>query len=247
MNQAESDDWMRRRWPRMTALQAKTIYGYGKKLLNGEHICPEKMIERKLWPNGPPFQSGDMLYGIQEEAAARQKYTEVTGLEVSNTGLWVNTAMVHLGASPDGIFQHATGLGIIEIKCLKVLRETSVEDLIQNVRSIPPKVSISSQCFVIFNDTLRLKRKHPYYYQIQQQLLVTGAVFCDFVLHSPKGPPAIHRIFPNVRLHHRLLRNTYAFWKKVYVPEYFLKRIPRDLNVVDFPWTFNGPCQCELN
>lgn len=37
------------------------------------------------------------------------------------------------------------------------------------------------------NGQPRLKRGHQYYFQIQGQLAVTGASWCDFVIYSSKG------------------------------------------------------------
>ena len=37
------------------------------------------------------------------------------------------------------------------------------------------------------NRKLRLKRGHQYYFQIQGQLVITGANWCDFVIYTNKG------------------------------------------------------------
>ena len=86
-------------------------------------------------------------------------------------------------------------IGLIEIKCLKILKETSVGDLVKekNGGEIPSYV-LNNQCFTFDGNNLKLRESHIYYYQVQLHMLVTDLNFCDFVLHSPKGSPSIQRI-----------------------------------------------------
>ena len=85
------------------------------------------------------------------------------------------------------------------------------------------------QCFAVEDKKFVLKRTHSFFYQIQLQLLVTEARFCDFVLYSAKGPVSIERIYPDSKLQTRIFESTQSFWEKVFVPEYFLMRVPMDL------------------
>ena len=43
-------------------------------------------------------------------------------------------------------------------------------------------IARKSSCLEKIDDSFRLTRKHQYYYQVQQQLQVTGREFCDFVV-----------------------------------------------------------------
>lgn len=83
-----------------------------------------------------------MQYGIHNERKARLKYTTKTGIqkiktgiqaqESEETGSWVNGKFSYRGASPDGLATVANGHAeLIKIKCRKVLRDSSVEDLIK--------------------------------------------------------------------------------------------------------------------
>ena len=85
------------------------------------------------------------------------------------------------------------------------------------------------QCFVVENKKLVLKRTNSYFYQIQLQLLVTEAKFCGFVLYSAKGPVSIERIYLDSKLQTGIIESTQSFWEKVFIPEYFLMRVTRDL------------------
>ena len=204
--QNESAKWFTSRWPRITASGCKEAFLLGQKLYK-EAIDKHRLykwLNSKLW-NPQSVVTLDMLYGIQEEPAARAAYTKWSGLEVTTTGLWVNSKHPYLGASPDGLV--APGNGIIEIKCLKVLRSRTVDELIAECAANSSDI-LKNQCFSIRFGKLCLKRSHPYYFQVQMLLLVTEVDFCDFVLHSPKGPPAIERILPDVEFQKDIVRNT---------------------------------------
>ena len=136
--------------------------------------------------------------------------------------LWINKKYLHLATSPDD----KNLLSIVEVKCLNILRLHSVNDIINGDCQ---SAEVKRQCFVVEDKKLVLKRTHSYFYQIQLQLLVTEARFCDFVLYSAKGPVSIERIYPDSKLQTRIIESTLLFWEKVFILEYFLMRVPRDL------------------
>ena len=53
--------------------------------------------------------------------------------------------------------------------------------------------------------------------------------FCDFLLYSANGPVSIERMYPDSKIQTRIVESTRSFWEKVFIPEYFLMRVPRDL------------------
>ena len=172
-----------------------------------------------------------MRYGIEHESKAIEQYAQLYDVSVKKCGLWINQNYTHLGASPDGLVFNDNVLdGIVEVKCLKILKLQSVEELLQN----PLTAAIKTQCFTLRDSKLVLKRTHAYYYQIQLQLLITEAKYCDLVLFSAKGLPSIERITPDIKLQHRIVESTKRFWKKVLVPEYFIMRVPRELIPIIF-------------
>ena len=187
-----------------------------------------EVVNEKLWFS-KDYKTEAMKYGLKEEPQARVKYIEATNNQVKETGMWVNNDYPFLGASPDGLILHDKDVvGVLEIKCLQILKDCTVEDLINRSKT-EKNPKLSSQCFKIVDDKLILKKGSPYYYQIQLQMLVTGVKFCDFVLHSPKGPPSIERISEDVTLQDIIIKNTKVFWERALVPEYFEKRLPRNL------------------
>ena len=148
----------------------------------------------------------------KNEINALRKYGEIKNVLVGLSGLNINRKYVHLGASPDGlIFKDRKLEGILEVKCLKILRLHSVADVINKECS---PVEVKRQCFDVVDGKLSLKKTHMYYFQIQLQLLITEAKYCDFVLYSDRGPLRIERINPDMDLQSRIVNSTRLFWEK---------------------------------
>uniref|UniRef100_A0A7M5X4X3 YqaJ viral recombinase domain-containing protein n=1 Tax=Clytia hemisphaerica TaxID=252671 RepID=A0A7M5X4X3_9CNID len=183
-------------------------------------------ISKKLWfPSN--CTSIYMQYGVEYEKIALKEYGEKRNASVTLSGLWINKKYAHLAASPDGLLINDGKIqGILEVKCLKILKLHTVSDI---VNEECPKAEVARQCFKLSDGKLVLKKCHMYYYQIQLQLLITETDFCDFILYCYKGPSHVERILPDLELQQKIITNTRLFWEKVYIPEYFLMRVPRDL------------------
>ena len=189
-------------------------------------------IRKQLWFK-QDIRTVDMQYGLHEEPAAREAYFKATGKKVIETGLWVNRQYPAFGGSPDGLPENQSNReleGIAEIKCLKLLRNRTVQELIPKQNDEDVHYMFKRQCFRIIDHKLTLKHNHSYFYQIKLQLLGTGFPYCNFILQSPKGPPSIEKILPNAEMQTQVNKNTYAFWEKVLVPEYFLMKVPGELS-----------------
>ena len=170
-----------------------------------------------------------MKYGTENEDNGLKKYSHRKQVSVAKTGLWINKNYVHLAGSPDGLAFDDNGklVGFVEVKCLNILELHSVENI---VAKNCPINEIKRQCFDVKNGQLVLKKSHTYtFYQVQLQLLVTNGDYCDFVLYSAVGPPSIERIYPDMELQKRIVDSTKLFWEKVFLPEYFLMRVPKGL------------------
>ena len=48
-------------------------------------------------------------------------------------------------------------------------------------------------------------------------------------MYSAKRPVSIERIYPDSKPQTRIVESIQSFWEKVFIPEYFLMRVPRDL------------------
>jgi hypothetical protein len=230
VDQAKSLTWHQARWCRITASVSKKCVNFGESLNSCSKISLFTFLEKRFWFSENNITM-DMKYGIEEEPKAVINYSLITNKVVVNSGIWINQKYPHLGATPDGlIYDDDKQLcGIIEIKCLKIFKSQSVNDIIKLSNDEKLKAIISRQCFSIVDQKLILKKSHMYYFQIQHQLLVTQCSYCDFVMHSGVGDPHIERILPNEDLHRRIIQSTKLFWSNVLVPEYFIMKVPRKL------------------
>ena len=233
--QQNSTAWLRERMLRITASKCKSAFACAEKLMTerkgGSLQQVFNWLKVNLW--FPPYiASRDVAYGISMEPKAREAYTSVTGHSVIQSGMWVCNRCPYLGASPDGIILDTMGnaIGILEIKCLKIFREKSIEQVIEEHKNSQLSSAVySRQCFKIESNKLTLKETHAFFYQMQLQLLLTAKNFCDFVLYSGKGPPYIQRIPRDENLQSKIEKTLSVFWHQVFIPEYFEMRVPRKL------------------
>ena len=223
--QAGSDVWFAERRFRVTASICKRVMRLGENL--DRRQC-YSWLEQSFWFKRK-FTSQDMQYGINEEPNAIAAYSQVTGNEVHQSGLWVRKGYIYLAATPDGLLLDSFRRvrGIVEVKCLKALRTKTVQEWIKS--GVP-----TNACVRVSNGRLELKMGHSYFFQIQLQLLMTQAYFCDFVLYSKVGPPSIERVYSNVDVQKRIIYGVKKFWYQVFLPEYFLMRVPRHLLPIIF-------------
>ncbi|KAK5644984.1 hypothetical protein RI129_006284 [Pyrocoelia pectoralis] len=111
-------------------------------------------------------------YGHAKEHVAIQRFENKCNLKVEKSGLWVDLRFGFLGASPDGII--IGGDGILEVKCIYSAR---------NLDTMEDVLKLKTICLEKKDSTLRLKRNHSYYYQIQGQLNITKKNICYFVVY----------------------------------------------------------------
>jgi hypothetical protein len=99
MGQRNNDEWERLRNNRLTASNFGRIINM--KLTTDtantikDILCRVGKSKFKKLPES-------LQWGIDNEEKAKQKFEEITGLNVSSCGLFVNTEKKFLGASPDG-------------------------------------------------------------------------------------------------------------------------------------------------
>ena len=138
-----------------------------------------------------PFTSDPTTYGSRHEKDARQAYSNKTNLHVHDCGLVVNPEFPYLGGSPDGKVCDKGETGIIEIKCPYSIRNHSVR------KALADEKLSSNVCLEKAGDEVRLKRSHQYWYQVQGNLMITGAPFCDFIVFT-QCDLFIERILPDL-------------------------------------------------
>ena len=97
-------------------------------------------------------------------------------VKVRECGFSLHPAFRFLGASPDRVVFDASATpryGLLEVKC-----PHSAFNASETVHQAA--ATRSEFCCTVLNGQVRLKRNHAYYYQVQGQMAITGAVWCDF-------------------------------------------------------------------
>ncbi|XP_067271626.1 uncharacterized protein [Pseudorasbora parva] len=124
-------------------------------------------------------QTAAMKRGLELEADAIWEYCQIKRVNHYPCGLVIHPDAPWLGASPDGLIfdpSEQCQFGLVEIKC-------------PNVKSY-----VDCPYLKMKAGKLELKPTHAYYWQIQGQMLLTGMIWCDFVV-SAEEDILIQRIY----------------------------------------------------
>ena len=156
-----SQEWWEARRGKVTASPVVGICKglKGKYLASRKNYQADKIIE--ILTGKPPegFTSSSMQWGTETEPLARAAYEGETGNIVKECGFIDHPTIDRLGASPDGIVNDDI---ILEIKCPNTA--THIE--------------------FILNPII----KRDYIYQMNCQMMCTGATICHFVSYDPRLP-----------------------------------------------------------
>jgi putative phage-type endonuclease len=123
-----------------------------------DNYMAQLIVERLTGKPTESFSNAAMEWGTQTEPEARAAYSARTGELVEEVGFIDHPTIEGAGASPDGI----VGEGLVEIKCPQT--NTMLEWIL--TRTIPAR----------------------YLAQMQFQMAVTGAKWCDFAAYDPRLP-----------------------------------------------------------
>ena len=159
--QSRNEHWhQERRW-RLTA----SNFGSIVKVTDRRQM--DKFCESLLSP--PTLCTAPVVHGRQYESHARNRFTQETGLPVTECGLFVSPDHPFLAASPDGLVGRED---LVEVKCPYTARNKFI-------------VADSNFPFLETSGSeLSLKMSHNYYEQIQGQLFVTKRKMCYFVIYT---------------------------------------------------------------
>ena len=159
-----------------------------------------------------PFSSKYVTHGLKYEPIALQQYEKFmfnrkTPVAVLKSGFVVSKSCPVLGASPDAkvvdfewsasklagqakcnlhykqafnlfSFSFQLCFGLAEVKCPHTKFHVTPLEACSDPTFFMEKVS-DTEC--------KVKRDHPYYAQVQGQLGVAGAKWCDFIVYTGKG------------------------------------------------------------
>lgn len=174
--QSESETWKKERTYRFTASSFQLI---AKRQRNHESFAQSIMHPK-------PFTSKYVAHGMKYEPIALKEYEKFmfnrkTPVAVLKSGFVVSEAFPVLGASPDAKvidFGCSICFGLAEVKCPHTKFHVNPLEACSDPNFFMEKIS-DTQC--------RLKRDHAYYGQVQGQMGVTGAKWCDFIVYTSKG------------------------------------------------------------
>jgi hypothetical protein len=122
----------------------------------------------------------------------------------------VNPEFPFLGASPDGLIDcKCCGKGVCEVKCPYCVKHGTIEDIAERGDKCLQKTA---------DGRITLKDDHAYFYQVQTQIFLCNAEYCDFVLWTNEGLH-VERILPDVLFWHGVLEECTKFFKIVILPE----------------------------
>ena len=109
---------------------------------------------------------------------AADKTNSGTPVRIRDCGLAVSTDYQYIGASPDGVVFNKSAnphFGLLKVKCpySAFTKSQSGKDAATQEKGF---------CLEAASGSPRLRKDHPYYWQVQGQLAVTGMQWCDFVV-----------------------------------------------------------------
>ena len=203
--QAHDSLWFAERQKRITASIAKQV------AVRRKETRPKKPVS--VITHRHSFSSIATVYGVEKKRVAREMYLKVMrfskpSLSVSQTGLLISTDHPWLGATPGGLISDpvATAVeeGLLEIKCPFSCSDSSFSECAKK----------SSFCLT---KDRKLKKKHPYYYQVHVQMFVAGKSWCNFCVCSPTKLH-IERIHVNTAFLKEILPMIQVFYCKQVLP-----------------------------
>lgn len=192
-------------------------------------------------------------WGIDNEPKALASFEgrmmdekEHDSFKINSVGLFISETHPYLAASPDGVVTcPCHGDYLIEIKCPFTHRHSSVKDAAEKDAKFPLRLSLPDG-----QGSFEMSKTHPYYYQVQLQMFVTGIHRCFFI------------VFTNVDLVYVLvkfdtdfmaskLHSAQQFWEKCVLPEMLTGCFTASRRMIQQDPAGNKensylPCWCQL-
>lgn len=162
-------------------------------------------------------------HGRKYEDVARESIESALNINIKRCGLFIDSEIPFLGASPDGLIKDD---GIVEIKCPFAARFLTPKDAIaanvSNLRSLYKN-----------EDDEEMKRNHIYYYQIQGQLHITQRQYCIFALWTPLGLKMEGIVRDDVFWTENMVCKLVRFYDDCVLPELLDPRRERNMPIRD--------------
>jgi len=165
-----TDEWFAARLGKVTASRVADVIAKTKTGYSSsrDNYMAQLVCERLTGKPTEGFSNAAMEWGTQTEPQARAAYSAKTGELVEEVGFIPHASVPGSGASPDGF----VGEGLVEIKCANTA--THLEYVLSGK---PPQKYIT---------------------QMQWQMAVTGATWCDFCSYDPRLPEHLQLLIVRV-------------------------------------------------
>lgn len=168
-------------------------------------------------------------HGTKYEDIARENIESALKINIMRCGLFIDSEITFLGASPDGLIEDD---GIVEIKCSYAARFLTPEDAIagnvSNLRSLYKNEKEEE-----------IKRSHVYYYQVQGQLHITQRQYCLFALWTPLGLKMEKIVRDDVFWKENMVSKLVQFYEDCVLPELLDPRRERNMPIRDPEYILN--------
>ena len=220
--QAECPKWYELRFPRLTASSFGNICSKMAK----PRAKPE-LVARDLLQPKPPSSFTDRMFkwGRENENIAVQVYRSIpqrSHVVLFECGIFISPEDPYLAATPDRVCYDATETipwGIIEVKCPYNARDMTAAEAAKKIKNFMSTLKEDG--------TLALKVTHEYYYQVQGQMALTGAKWCDFIIYTKKGV-SVQRICFDEQFWKAQVRLLSSFFLSYFLPKFIeLKECPQ--------------------
>ena len=166
-SKSKKNKWQSERESRLTASNFGAIMTLTDRR-DIENFCKSMHTQQNL-SHIPAIKHGQIY-----EAAALEKFAEVTGKRVLKSGFCIDPQYPFLGASPDAFVEGEDA--VIEIKCPYNGRNSQISaDTLKHFSFLEE-----------VDNTLRLKRNNKYFYQIVGQMKLSKRSYGYFVVYTFK-------------------------------------------------------------
>ena len=165
----QTNEWIKERVGCLTASRMADALSFlknGKESEARRKLKVALVAERMTGFATENFVNDAMKWGIEQEAAAKERYEEITGNLIASCGFALHETIPYLGASPDGLVAPD---GLVECKCP------------------------TTATFVDWKSAGVVPEQHKP--QMLAQLCVTGRKWCDFFAYDPRVKAETHQHF----------------------------------------------------
>ena len=213
--QSDCQEWMEARRGRITASMFHAVNSKAESIKKNTGRCDTHNLVSRLMGVGTDLGYIDAVqWGKKQERAARMKYrllerSNHVKFHVETCGIYIDEHDAFLACSPDGIVScECHGKGVLEIKCPK-----SISMQVPGPANLPYLTSCNSSVAGPI-----LKHNHPYYFQCQGQMAITGLKYCHFFVYTLAGTVLVNVEFDPIFWEH-LKGNLNFFFLNHLVPE----------------------------